>query len=409
MAGILAGLRVIEGSAFVAAPSAGMTLAQMGAEVIRFDPIGGGLDFGRWPLDDDGRSLYWAGLNKGKKSLRIDIRSAEGRELLTRLITAPGDDAGIFLTNFPPVGWLSYERLAERRPDLIMINIQGNRDGGSEVDYTVNPAVGFPSLTGPPAHERPVNHVLPAWDIATGLSAVNGLLAAERHRRRTGEGQFISIALSDVAFATLGNLGFLAEQQITGRARQATGNDLYGAFGRDFATADGRRVMIVAITRRQWQALVATAGLEAAVTEIEARTGLDLNDEGDRYRATEEIAAALAPWCAGQDHAALVRRLNDGGVAWGPYQTVAQALAEDWRCSPQNPLFQEVEQPGIGRYLTPGTPLEFSAVARAAPRPAPRLGEHSVEVLSDVLGLTEVYVDRLLQDGVIAGPDQGEE
>jgi len=409
MVGILAGLRVIEGSAFVAAPSAGMTLAQLGAEVIRFDPIGGGLDYGRWPLDDGGRSLYWAGLNKGKKSLALDIRSAEGRELLTRLITAPGDDAGIFLTNFPPVGWLSYEQLSARRPDLIMINIQGNRDSGSEVDYTVNPATGLPWLTGPAGHDRPVNHVLPAWDIATGLSAVNGLLAAERHRRRTGEGQFISIALSDVAFATLGNLGFLAEQQVTGRARAATGNDLYGAFGRDFATRDGRRVMIVAITRRQWQALVAATGLETAVQELEARTGLDLRDEGDRYRATEDIAALLEPWCAGQDYEALAQRLSDGGVSWGPYQTVAQALDEDWRCSTRNPLFQEIEQPGIGRYLTPGTPLEFSGIERAAPQPAPQLGEHSVEVLTDILGLTRVYVDRLLDEGVVAGPGERED
>ncbi|MDP6345245.1 MAG: CoA transferase, partial [Alphaproteobacteria bacterium] len=127
MNGILRGLRVIEGSAFVAAPTAGMTLAQMGAEVIRFDPIGGGLDFHRWPVTDEGRSLYWAGLNKGKKSIAVDLRSPAGRELLTRLICAPGESAGIFLTNFPASGWLSYETLKAGREDLIMLNIMGNR------------------------------------------------------------------------------------------------------------------------------------------------------------------------------------------------------------------------------------------------------------------------------------------
>src|ERR1700758_4367326 len=105
MSGILAGLRVVEGSAFVAAPLGGMTLAQLGADVIRFDQIGGGLDFQRWPLAADGQSLFWAGLNKGKRSFQVDISSSEGRELVTELIVR----TGILLTNFPARGWLGYE------------------------------------------------------------------------------------------------------------------------------------------------------------------------------------------------------------------------------------------------------------------------------------------------------------
>ena len=111
MSGPLSGMRVIEGSAFVAAPSGGMALAQLGAEVIRFDPIGGGLDHRRWPLTEGGDSLYWAGLNKGKKSIQVDLRSEEGQELLKELIGAPGEDSGYFLTNFPAKGWLSYDNL----------------------------------------------------------------------------------------------------------------------------------------------------------------------------------------------------------------------------------------------------------------------------------------------------------
>ena len=110
---ILSGLRVIEGSAFVAAPLGGLTLAQLGADVIRFDAIGGGLDYRRWPVTDTGVSLYWAGLNKGKRSIAIDLGRPEGHELATALITAPGPDAGIFLSNFPAVGWLSDEQLRE--------------------------------------------------------------------------------------------------------------------------------------------------------------------------------------------------------------------------------------------------------------------------------------------------------
>jgi 2-methylfumaryl-CoA isomerase len=402
MNGILHGLRVVEGCAFVAAPTAGMTLAQMGAEVIRFDPIGGGLDYGRWPIADDGASFYWAGLNKGKKSIAVDIRNPEGRELLTRLITAPGENGGIFSTNFPSRGWLGFDSLREHRADLIMLNIKGNADGSSEVDYTVNPATGFPDLTGP-ADAGPVNHVLPAWDVATGLMAVNGILAAERHRRLTGEGQFISLALSDVAFAVLGNLGFIGEQQVTGRERVATGNNLFGAFGCDFQSRDGRRVMIVAITGRQWSALVETAALADAVAAIENRTGLDLGDEGDRYTATQDIADLLAPWCAARDFTELSQALSAGGVSWGPYRTVAQTLAEDPRVSVDNPMFCEIEQPGLGSYLVPGSPLEFSEIPRSVPKSAPLVGQHTEEVLADVLGLADNEIADLHDRGIVAG------
>ena len=185
---ILSGLRVVEGSAFVAAPLGGMTLAQLGADVIRFDQIGGGLDYHRWPLANDGQSLFWNGLNKGKRSIQLDLGSPKGRELATALITAPGENAGLFLTNFPARGWLDYETLAKRRSDLVMVALTGNPDGTSEVDYTVNPATGFPWATGPRNLAEPLNSVLPAWDIALGTLAAVGMLAAERHRRLTGDG-----------------------------------------------------------------------------------------------------------------------------------------------------------------------------------------------------------------------------
>ena len=235
--GILDGLSLIEGSAFVAAPLGGMTLAQLGADVIRFDQIGGGLDFRRWPLAADGQSLFWAGLNKGKRSVAVDLRSEQGRELVTALVEA----TGALLTNFPARGWLSYDTLSARRPDLLMVALTGNPDGTSEVDYTVNPATGFPWATGPRNLSEPLNSVLPSWDLVMGGLAATGLLAAERQRSRTGEGQLIRLALSDVAFATVGNLGRIAEAQLGARDQPRDGNYLYGAFGHDFATRDERR------------------------------------------------------------------------------------------------------------------------------------------------------------------------
>ena len=296
MGGILEGMRIVEGSAFVAAPLGGMTLAQLGADVIRFDQIGGGLDRGRWPITREGRSLFWAGLNKGKRSIQIDLTSPAGRELAAELIGAPGPDTGLFLTNFPARGWLDYDALAARRPDLIMVNITGNADGSSAVDYTVNPATGFPWATGPRNLSVPFNHLLPAWDAITGALATTSLLVAERHRTRTGAGQFVRLALSDVAFWMVGNLGKIAEVEINRHERVKDGNYLYGAFGRDFRTRDGRRIMIVALTGRQWRSLVAATDLGEAFANIEQIMDVDLSDEGGRFTARELIGATLRPW-----------------------------------------------------------------------------------------------------------------
>ncbi|HWE13195.1 MAG TPA: CoA transferase [Solirubrobacteraceae bacterium] len=400
--GILSGLRVVEGSAYVAAPLGGMTLAQLGADVIRFDQVGGGLDYARWPLANGGQSLFWAGLNKGKRSIQLDLRSEQGREIAAELIGAKSPDAGLFLTNFPARGWLGYENLVARRPDLIMVALSGNPDGTSEVDYTVNPATGFPWATGPRNLGEPLNSVLPAWDVATGTLAAVGMLAAERYRSRTGEGQLIRLSLSDVAFAMVGNLGRIAEAQLGGRDQPKDGNYLYGAFGHDFETGDGRRVMVVALTTRQWRALVDVTGIRQACDSIAQATRYDLETESGRFEARDLIAGLLRPWFASRDLATIREMFRGTGVSWGPYQTFGQLVTEDQRCSSANPMFSEVEQPGIGRYLMPGTPLNFSGVPRSEPRRAPVLGEHTDEILAEVLGLSESEIGRLHDAGIVA-------
>ncbi len=404
MSGVLAGMRVVEGSAFVAAPLGGMTLAQLGADVIRFDQIGGGLDRDRWPLAPDGQSLFWAGLNKGKRSIQLDLRSDEGRELAQALITAPGDDAGLFLTNFPARGWLAHEALQARRRDLVMVALTGNQDGSSEVDYTVNPSTGFPWATGPRNLAEPLNSVLPAWDVAMGTLATTGLLAAERRRARTGEGTLVRLALSDVAFAMVGNLGRIAEAQLGGRDQPKDGNYLYGAFGHDFETRDGRRVMVVALTARQWRALQDVTELHEACRGLEQVSGHDLSSEAGRYEARDLIAALLRPWFAQREMSEIRAAFAGTGVSWGPYQTFKQLVEEDERCSPANPLFSEVEHPGLGSYLMPGSPLHFAAFEREPARRAPLLGEHTEEVLAGVLGCSDAEIGRLLDRGVVAGP-----
>jgi len=401
---LLDGLRIVEGSAFVAAPLGGMTLAQLGADVIRFDNVGGGIDYHRWPCTPDGTSLFWHSMNKGKRSLAVDVRRPEGQELVTELITAPGPDAGIFLSNFPAAGWLADERLRARREDLIYVNILGNPDGGTAVDYTVNPASGFAYATGPAGGTLPTNHVLPAWDIATGLTAAVGLLAAERQRARTGVGQHVSLSLADVAFTMVSNLGYLAQAQVLGEGRPPIGNDMYGAFGRDFPTKDGRRVMVVAISLRQWRSLVDATGIADRLPHVEAAFGVDLRKEGDRFQARDSLAALIAPWVAERTLAEVAEAFDAHGVCWGAYQTFQQLLDEDWRVSERNPVFRDIHQPGIGTVRAGGSPLSFSAVDRVDPAPAPVLGQHTEQILAEELGLSASEIGKLFDEGVVAGP-----
>jgi 2-methylfumaryl-CoA isomerase len=399
MTGPLHGMRVVESSAFVAAPLAGMTLAQMGADVIRVDRLQGGLDAARWPVTASGESLFWAGMNKGKRSIALDLARPEGVELLAALITAPGPEAGLYLTNLRGRGPLDYPALRARRDDLIMVSLIGTRRGEPAVDYTINPGLGFPLATGPAGMTEPVGHVLPAWDCIAGQMLVNTLLTAERHRLRTGAGQLAELALKDVAAAMLGHLGIIAEVMVNGVDRARHGNALYGAYGQDFLCADGQRLMVVGLTDRQWRGLVKVTGIGPA---LEAE-GLRLDGEGDRWQARDRITAHLAPWFAARPLPEVARLFDAAGLTWGPYRSFAGAVAEDPDLSAGNPMFDLVEQPGIGPYIAPGSPVSWSGFDRAPVTPAPQLGQHSEAILADVLGLGSGQIGELMDKGIVAG------
>jgi len=402
--GILKGMRVVEGSAFVAVPLAGMTLGQMGADVIRFDRIGGGLDATRWPVASNGNSHFWAGMNKGKRSIAVDMRSDRGRELVTQIITAPGKDAGMFITNLKVRGWMDHETLSQHREDLIMVTLKGDRNGRPAVDYTVNPALGFPAITGPEGSTDPVAHALPAWDCVAGQLMVSALLAAERHRLRTGKGQDVDFSLKDVAAAMLGNLGIIGDTMTGGATRQKSGNALYGAYGQDFICADGVRIMVIGLTRRQWQGLVTVTETGPQLDAIAAQLGVDFSDEGMRYVHRAAITEILKPWFGARTSTDIGPVFDAANLTWSVFRNFEAALAEDVDLSTDNPMFSEIGNPGLGRFLVPGSPLNFAGHERAEPVPAPLLGTHTEEILGDVVGLPDVEIASLFDDGVVESP-----
>lgn len=394
---LLTGLTVIEASSFVASPTCGLYLAQMGAEVIRIDQIGGGPDFRRWPKAANGASLYWENLNRAKASVALDLASGEGRELLAELVRATGQ----FVTNFPVGGFLAHERLAQGRADLVTVRIMGLADGGPALDYTVNSAVGFPDLTGP--GPGPVNHVLPAWDLLTGAYAAYAMLAAIHHRSVTGVGQEVRVPLSDVAIGSVANLGMLAEVLTTGANRERLGNAVYGAFGRDFLTADGERIMLMAITPRQWAGLVAVLDIADEVAAIERVHAVSFaTDEGLRFVHRDALFALVEARVVQRRSDELGPALDAAGCCWGPYRSMIEA-ARDPALVGDNPLFApSADNPSGAVYPAAGAFATIPGLARTPAAPAPRLGEHSDEILSRLLGLSSGAIGALHDRDVVA-------
>ena len=365
--------RVVEVSAFVAAPLAGMTLAGLGCEVLRVDPPGGGLDFGRWPVTPDGESLFWAGLNRGKRSVVVDFRRPEGRELVASMVVAGGAEGGVLLTNLGAGGALAHDRLRQVRADVVSIEVEGYPDGRSAVDYTIAARTGIPLVTGPRGHVGPVNSPLPTWDIATGLNAALATREALHRRALTGRGARVRIALSDVALGLLSSLGLVDEPRLAVEPRGRDGNYLYGAFGRDFLLADGARVMIVALTAKQWRALVSAMGAGDDIAALEKSRHLDFEREGERYLARYEIAELVERWCGARTSSEVADVLEAHGVAWAPYGTAPELATGT---------------PGAGLVGELGLPFRFDDTGSPPLGRAPVLGQDTEQVLTELLGLS---------------------
>ena len=380
----LAGLRVIEVGSFIAVPAAGLALRQLGARVIRVDPVGGAPDIGRWPLGRDGRSLYWAGLNRGKESVVLDLAAPGGQSTLRRLVSAGGPAGGILLSNIAGKPWLSDELLRRDRPDLIYLQVLGRADGGPAVDYTVNAASGLAYATGPEDGPGPVNQALPAWDLLAASHTALAVLAALRQRESTGDGAFLQIALEDVAMSTLTTLGFLPETHLRLRNRAPHGNYLYGTFGADMALSDGSRIMIVALTARQWDSLVDLTGTGRAVSALEPALDADFRTEGDRYLHRHVLAALLRPWFAARSPAEVAAALGGSRVLWAPFRRFTDVV-RDLRPGQGWPVVTEMAEEGFGEILATAGPVRLSGDGMSPAR-APRLGQDTESVLSELPG-----------------------
>ncbi len=410
MHSLLPDLSLVEVSSFVASPTAGLYCAQMGADVVRVDNIGGGLDYHRYMLTREGRSLSWENLNRGKRSVALDLRGGEGRELCVELAR----QTGTMLTNLPEKSFLSHDAVAAGREDFVSLRIMGWHDGRQAMDFTVNAASGYPLMGGPQdwpdaaesADPPPVNQILPAWDFITGAYSAFALVAAHHSRARTGHGAELRVPLGDVAMGTVANSGAMAEMLYRGGDRERLGNAIWGAFGRDFRSRDGVRFMVAALTQKQWHGLVEAFDLAIEIATLEAELDVRFAD-GDvpRFEHRKPLFALFEARAAQHDYAALEARMAAAGTTYERYRTMHEA-ASDPALVGDNPLFAaSTDNPSGFAYPAPRSMVHITGEERGDPAPAPYLGEHSEEVLADRLGLASGAIGKLVDSGTVALSD----
>jgi CoA:oxalate CoA-transferase len=380
-----------------------MILNDLGAEVIKVErpPLG---DVARRtaPLID-GESAYFFSINRGKKSIGLDLRSERGRDLFLRLVEV----ADVVMENFTPgtmdrLG-LGYATLQQRNPRLIYAATSGFGQTGPDrlrpaLDIVVQGMGGVMSITGEPGGP-PIRPGLSLGDIAAGLYTAIGVLAALYERQTSGCGQMIDIAMLDCQIAILENA--FARYFATGELPQPLGtrHPVATPF-QAFPTADGWIVLAISWgVENQWELFCATIGHPELIddprfdlphlrTEHHADLEPILND-AMRQKTTDQ-------W---------LTEFDAIGVPCGPLNNIAQAAAH-----PQvqaRRMLVEVEHPRIGALTVPDTPVKLSRTPGGITGPPPALGEHTYEVLSTLLDLSREELDELAAAGVIVGPVAG--
>jgi crotonobetainyl-CoA:carnitine CoA-transferase CaiB-like acyl-CoA transferase len=381
MGGALEGVRVLELARYQAGPRGGMILSDLGAEVIKIEKMGGEETRKSEPLVR-GQSVYFTVYNRGKKSLCLDMRTERGKEIFTALV--PTSD--IVLQNFRPgvmekMGF-GYDRLRQIKPDIILCSVSGFGQYGP---YRDRPAFdplgqamsGLMSLTGAPVGQ-PLGAATSLVDRYTSLHATIGMLAALRHRDRTGEGQVVDCCLLDSGYTMV---------EIPLSYYLATGQE-GGEGGRPPYKAKDGYVVISASGRAMATRLIQIAtGSDAAVEGWTSRAGLQ-----------DPRKVAVQKWCAENTVAHIVKTLQEAEIPVAPVNSIPQAAADPhlW----EREMLVKMPDVLAGEIHVPGATIKMSKTpGRVGHVPTP--GEHTDEVLSSLLGYDRATLRELREAKVI--------
>lgn len=399
----LSGIRVLDLSRVLAGPWATQALGDLGAEVIKVEKPGSGDDTRGWGppwlADGEGKptreSAYFLCANRSKRSVTIDMAQPDGQALIKRLAAA----SDVVVENFKVGGLkrygLDYASLAALNPRLVYCSITGFGQDGPEAeragyDFMIQGMSGLMSVTGSPTDE-PQKVGVALIDVLTGLNATIAILAALQQRERTGLGQHIDLALFDVAMASLANqaLNFLVGGNAPRRLGNAHPNIVpYQAF----ETADGHLILAVG-NDAQFARFCRLAELAELATD--ERYASNAGRVANRDSLIPQVAAALKR----QTTAEWLAMLDAAGIPAGPINTIAQAFAEPQALA--RGLALSIPHALGGMASGVRSPLRLADSPMDAPLPPPLLGQHTDEVLADVLGLDAPERARLRAAGAI--------
>ena len=395
---LLAGLRVLDLTRFVAGSHATMLLAAMGADVVKIEVPPG--DPYRWQGTErvNGESVLFMTLNSGKRSVAIDFRKPAGREVIERLLAT----SDMLVENSRPGTLahhgLDWESVHARFPALIYGSISGYGDVGPEAakggfDLILQAESGVMSVTGTP-ESGPVKVGAPVLDVGAGLSCALGMLGACIERQRTGVGRLVSSSLLEFALASLGTLA--ASVMVSGAVPGLLGthSPTFAPYG-GFRTADGWVVLAGAGSEEMWVRACRALGIEDLLAD--KRFTDNASRVAHRDQLTSEIEAMLtklptAHWLA---------RLEQAGVPAADVQDLSQVLLR-----PQVGALgsvQELQHAAAGPYRLIGPPLRIDRMALGYPAPAPALGSDTRAVLAEA-GLRPADIDRLVEEGIAVAP-----
>ena len=392
----LEGIRVLDLGRYQAGPRCGLMFARMGAEVIKVESVSGDESRKNGPTVR-GQSAYWVQYNSGKKSLSINLRSSEGKEILTDLIKK----SDILIQNFRPgtidIMGFGYEKLRDINPKIIMVNVSAYGQYGPYKDRVgfdpIGQAMGgLMSLTGEEGMP-PVKTFFPLIDRITSLHATIGALAALREREISGEGQTIDVCLADTGYTCneipiSAYLGSGYEQTREGNGRGTGGC---------YQTKDGW-VILAATNENMWVRLSESIGKSEWLTDDRFQTRLD------RTRTNAEaLESELSEWFSGKTMGEAVEILSSNGVPCSPVNTTAQAAVDPHLTDRE--IIVEVPDPVAGSIHVSGKMIKFGRTEMVVGS-APVVGQHSEEILSELLGYSEERINELNNNQVVGIADK---
>ncbi len=395
-AGPLADVRVLDLTRVLAGPAASLALADLGAEIIKVEPPGSGDETRSFPPFRDGESHYFISVNRGKKSIVVDLKTEAGAQLVKDLAAK----CDVLLENYRPgvmdrLG-LGYEALAEINPRLVYCSISGFGQTGPmrdkpSFDIVLQALSGALSVNGEPGG-LPTKLGIPLGDLVGGINGPIGILAALHERHRTGRGRHIDISLLD---GMIGMLGYLAQLAFfTGEDPQPQGSQHpnlvpYGAF----PASDGS-IIIACLTNSFWVRICNALGQPELIDDPR----FDMIEK--RRNAREEVNAIVSAFTAEKTVQELVDLFTEYQVPNAPILGITEALAQPQAV--EREMVVETEHSTLGKVPIVNRPIKFTGQPQPVPTAPPVLGEHTDAILDEMLGLDAAQIAALREAGIIA-------